>query len=313
MLNLLLWAIIFLISMVVLIKASDSFTYAAEKIGLHLGISSFVVGVVIVSIGTSLPELISSLFAVFKNSSEIVIGNVMGSNITNILLVVGVAAIFSKKLIIHYKFTKADIPTLLGSALLLTASAMDGKFELFEAIILILFYLIYVTYTLKIKRKQKIEIPKEKKRKFNWKIGASLVISSLFIYIGAKYTIESVIIMSEILNIGKEIIAILVVSLGTSLPELSVSVAAARKGKADMAMGNILGSNIFNSLIVMGIPSLFMPLTIPTGLIMWAAPIMIISTLAFIYLMKNKKITKTHGVVLLVLYALFVAKSMNFI
>jgi cation:H+ antiporter len=313
MLNIIIWSVIFLASMVVLIKASDKFTYAAEKIGLHLGISSFVVGVVIVSIGTSLPELISSLFAVFNNSSEIVVGNVIGSNITNILLVVGAAALLSKKMIIHYKFTKADIPVLLGSALLLTASLWDGKFEFFEAIILLLLYIAYIVYTLRLKRKQKIEIPNGKNKRFEWKIALTLILSSIFIYVGAKYTIESVIILSELLNIGKEIIAILVIALGTSLPELAVSVSAAKKGKADMAMGNILGSNIFNALVVMGIPSLFGPLTIPTGIIYWATPIMVLATFFFIYMIKDKKITKTEGALLLVIYSLFIAKSINLI
>lgn len=128
MIDVLLWSIIFIISLAVLIKSSDYFTHAAEKIGLYFGMPAFVVGVTIVAVGTSFPELISSIYAVLTNNSEIVIGNVVGSNITNILLVLGLAAIIGGKLNTRYEVLHVDLPIVVGSAFLLGLMIWDGNF-----------------------------------------------------------------------------------------------------------------------------------------------------------------------------------------
>lgn len=317
MLPLIGWIGIFIISLIILIKSSDYFTDSAEKIGRHFGLPAFIVGVTIVAIGTSLPELISSIFAVLGNSSEIVVGTVIGSNITNIFLILGIAAIISKKIKITHELIHVDLPLLVGSAFLLAVTIWDGVFTLPEALLCIGGIVLYLFYTLSVEKKGRdVEIKKEmkgklKRGKLDWKVFAILVASAFFIFLGARYTIESVIKLSEILSIGKEIIAISVVAFGTSLPELMVTVSAARKGNSEMAVGNILGSNIFNSLAVMGIPALIGTLIIPPGILTFGLPMMLIATLLYFFITQDREITRWEGWLLILFYIFFIGKLFN--
>lgn len=315
--SLLIWVLIFVASLAVLIKASDYFTDSAEKIGLYLGLPAFIVGVTIVAIGTSLPELISSIFAVLRGSSEIVVGNVVGSNITNIFLVLAITAIVGKKLKITYELLHVDLPLLIGSAFLLAVTIWDGVFSFPEALLCIAGFVLYSAYTVYSEKKHgDEEIKKEMKgqlrrKPLDWKVWLILIVSSFFIYIGAKYTIESVIQLSQMLNIATEVIAISAVALGTSLPELVVSLSAARKGKPEMAIGNVLGSNIFNTFAVMGIPALIGNLVIPGSILAFGLPIMLIATLLYFFMTQEKELTRWEGWLLLIFYVFFIGKLFN--
>lgn len=311
----LIWIIVFVVSLFVLIKASDYFTHSAEKIGLFFGIPAFIVGATIVAVGTSLPELISSIFAVLRNSSEIVVGNVVGSNVANIFLVLGIAAIVGQKMKLTYELVHVDLPLLIGSAFLLAVTIWDGIFSFPEALLCIAGIILYLLYTINTKKKhERIEIKKETKeevkqgRKLDRKTLVILAVSAFFIYLGAKYTVESVIKLSEIFNIGKEIIAISAVALGTSLPELMVTIAAAKKGKPEMAVGNVLGSNIFNALAVMGIPALIGTLIIPYSILTFGLPMMLIATLLYFFITHDKEVTKWEGWLLVIFYVFFIGK-----
>ncbi len=249
------------------------------------------------------------------NSSEIVIGNVIGSNICNIFLVLGLAAIFSKKTIkIGYELIHVDLPFLVGSSFLLAVTIWDGIFTSSEALLCLACLIIFVHYTIntgqthespEMKKEMK---PKPKKSKLDNKTVLILIVSSVFIYLGANYIIESVIKLSELLGIGKELIAISAVALGTSLPELMVTVSAARKGKPEMAIGNILGSNIFNTFAVMGIPALIGTLIIPKSILSFGLPMMLIATIMYFFITQDKEITKWEGWLLLIFYVFFIGK-----
>jgi len=316
MLDLLIWGGVFILSLFVLIRASAFLTDSAEKIGISLGISAFVVGVTIVAVGTSLPELISSIFAVLSGSSEIVIGNVVGSNITNIFLILGIAGLIArKKLIITRNLVQFDLPVLVGSAFLLLIMVWDGVFTLFESILSLTGMVIYTLYLTKTNIKGgRIQIKREigSKKKIDIKVWMSLILSSVFIFIGARYMVESILELSKILQIGIEIIAVSVVALGTSLPELFVTVSAARRGKPEIAIGNILGSNIFNTFVVMGIPGLIGTLTIPKNMLTFSLPIMLIATFMYFFITQDKQITKWEGLLLLLFYVLFIGKLFLF-
>lgn len=311
---LLFWLIVFVVSLFILIKASDYFTDSAEKIGLSFGLSPFIVGVTIVAFGTSLPELASSIMAVLQNSSEIVVGNVVGSNITNIFLILGISAILGKTLKIDHDLISVDLPMFVGSAFFLSLTILDGKFSIGEAILAIIGIILYTTYTAKADKKEnELDIKIQKDKKKNWIVYSILTLSIIFIYLGAKYTVDSVIKIAEILKIGKEIIAIGVVALGTSLPELVVSIRAAKKGKAEIAIGNILGSNIFNIFAVMGISALFGTLIIPNSIITFGLPVMLVATLLYFFITQDKKITIWEGWLLILFYVFFVGKLMNIV
>lgn len=316
-LGLIWWIAIFVLSLAVLVKASDYFTDYAEKVGLALGIPAFLTGVTIVAIGTSLPELISSVFAVLAGSTEFVVGNVIGSNIANIFLVLGIAAIIGRKLKISYELIHVDLPLLVASAFLFTIAIWDGVFSLFEAILFLIAFAIYMLYTIRIHKKGRENIIKKelrgeiKREKIGLKIWTVLIISAAFIFLGAKFTVDSVIQIAQILNIGAEVIAVTAVALGTSLPEVFVSFSAARKGKSGIAVGNILGSNIFNTLAVMGFSGLIAPLIIPTNLLLFALPVMIMATLLYYFITQDKEITLWEGWFAVVIYVLFIAKIFN--
>lgn len=319
--GIIIWLIIFVASLAVLIKASDMFTDSAEKIGLYLGLPAFIVGVTIVAIGTSLPELVSSLFAVAAGNSQIVIGNVLGSNIANIFLVLGFAAVFSKKMKLSFSLIHIDLPIFIASALLLAVFVYDGNFTFWEGIICIVGLIVYILYTVSLREKKtkdvKIQERKAKKsfkernvdKDLDFKTWAFLILGSVLIFFSAKYVIESVVELSSLLNIGAEIIAVSAVALGTSLPELFVTISAARRGKGEMAIGNVLGSNVFNIFAVMGIPALFGTLIIPAGMLSFGLPIMLFATLLYFVMTQDRELSHWEGWFLLIFYVVFIAKT----
>jgi len=312
--NLLLLLLIFVASLITLVKASDFFTDAAEQVGLAMDFPPFIVGVTVVSIGTSLPELLSSLFGVFQGAPEVVVGNVVGSNVANICLVIGVAAIISAhSLRILYDLVSVDLPLFMGSALLFVLMAWDQTFSRGEALLLVIGYILYLFYVLKSsddtdsEGKTSDDSPTTTASATQMsRQGLILVLSGIFIFLGANYTIDSLIQLSEVLNIGKGVIAVSAVALGTSLPELMVTINAARKGKAEIAIGNVLGSNIFNIFVVIGIPGLIQPLPVSEAVIIPGLPTLVAASLMTFFVAQDKKVTIWEGWLFILFYAWFV-------
>jgi len=314
--EILVYSIVFIVSLIVLIKSSDYFTEAAEKVGLFFKIPPFIIGVTIVSVGTSLPELASGLVAVFRDSSEIVVSNAVGSNVANVLLVLGVAALIGKKLEVTHELVHVDLPLLMGSAFLLAGIAYDGQITLFEAILCLLGFVVYVTYTLSVQKEHKSKETTTKSikvQKLNWHTPVILIVSAVFIYFSAEQLIDSISKLSTTLNIGKDVITVTALAIGTSLPELVVSITAARKGKSEMAIGNVLGSNIFNALMVTGIPALFGTLTVTTDIVIFGLPAMVATTIMCFFVMQDRQVTRYEGGILVILYAFFIAKVVGFL
>ena len=303
----------FILALFFLIKSSDYFVDSAENLGIFIGLPGFVIGLLVFSLGTSLPELVSSVFSVFKDSSEIVIATVIGSNIANIFLVIGISAIFAKKLKIDYDIVNNDLPLFAASAFLLGFIVLNLKVTIFEAILCILMLLFYIIFTFKISRDYKDKeikkefksIDKKAKKQNAFKNLGMFIFSMVLIYFSAKYLIEAIIQISSFLNIAKEIIAISAVAFGTSLPELFVSVNAARKGKPELAIGNVLGSNIFNSVGVIGVSALFGSLVIPKSILMFGIPFMIVATLLYFFIVQDRVVTYIEGFTLLIFYLFF--------
>lgn len=289
-----------MVSLAVLLKASDWFIDSAERIGLSLGISPFIIGVTIVAFGTSLPELAASIVAVLKDESELVVSNVVGSNITNIALVLGLTAMVVKRIDLDYNIWHIDMPYLWGSAFILYFVLQDQHVSIAEAIIFLIGIVVFLVYSMG------SNVPSEDERlKVNWKHYALLIVGGVLVAAGAEWTIRGIKGLSVIAGINSEIIGLSAVALGTSLPEVIVSLNAARKGKASIAIGNVLGSNIFNTYVVMSIPALIGPLEIPDKINSYFLPLMVVMTLMFGIISNNKKITRWEGAVLLMFYGLF--------
>jgi cation:H+ antiporter len=305
--DLIVWVIVFVASMALLIKSSDWFTDAAEKVGMALGLPSFLIGVTIVALGTSLPELASSVMAVWAGASEIVAANVLGSNIFNILVVLGFAAVVGKKIVVSWDTMHIDMPFLVGSAIIFAVTIMDGVFGLFDAVICLGGIAVYLLFTESERKNHLTEMIEQKISRPELKIKTVLILagSMVLVYIGARYLVESVIAISGIMGIGAEIIAVTAVALGTSLPELAVSAMAAKKGKPEIAIGNVLGSNIFNIFLIMGVSGLVGAIMVPASMITVGLPLMIGATAMYYFVTHDKEITKWEGWLLVIMYALF--------
>ncbi|MBE9065607.1 calcium/sodium antiporter [Leptolyngbya cf. ectocarpi LEGE 11479] len=314
--------LIFVIGLATLVVASDFFTDAAEKIGLAMGLPPFIVGVTIVSMGTSLPELLSSLVSIFQDAPEVVASNVIGSNIANICLVVGTAAIMSKKLLrVMYNLISVDLPLFVGSAFLFALMGRSGQqFTRGEALILVIGYVVYLFYILKSSEEtsqQSEEMADEAAGEAADIPGRSgqaanvirhfliLAVSGIFIFLGANYTINSLIQISDRLNVGRDIIAISAVAIGTSLPELVVTINAAFKNKAELAVGNVVGSNIFNIFVVIGIPGLIKPLPVSDAILTHSVPTLLAASLLMFFTVQDNKITTWEGWLFILLYVWF--------
>lgn len=311
MTELLLWSSVFFISLFVLIKASDYFTIAAEEIGLIAGMSPYTVGLTIVALGTSLPELVTSLVAAAGDASEIVSGNVIGSNIANILLILGVGAVLGGSLLIKRDLLKVDLPLLLASSFFFLMVSLDGEISRGESLLFLLCLIIFITYSLSDKSSNDQDI--EVRAPWRVKPFVTIVAAGFAVYVGAKYTVESVIFLADHFDVGREAVAVSAVALGTSLPELAVTLSAAKRNNAEMIVGNVLGSNIFNTFAVIGIPGMIAPLAVPQSLLLLGIPIMLTSTFLFLVATLDKQVTRWEGAIFVVMYIFFIGKTFELI
>lgn len=332
----LLWILIFIVSIALLVKSSDWLLESSERIGLAFGLSPFVVGILIVGLGTSFPEIIASIASVIKGVTTLVVANAVGSNITNILLIIGVSAIVGKRLTVTKNLIDLDLPLLAVTTGIVGVIIYDGQVILLESLLLLVSFGVYFAYTVLYKDDEDADyedvgdiLPsREERRKHltgrkrgfiaNYKNIAPkdfllFTVGVIGLVIGAKYLIDSVIALSEIFNIIPGVITISAVALGTSLPELLVSVRAALHKRSEVALGNIFGSNVFNALVVIGIPGLFSTLEVDTETITIGLPFLVLATLLFVISGISKRIHIWEGLMYVLLYVLFIFTLFNIV
>ena len=325
------WVIVFIVSLAVLVKGADWLIASAEKMGLAFGLSPFIVGITIVGIGTSFPELISSFVAVFKGVPDVVVANAIGSNIANILLIVGVSAVIARRLIIQKSLIDLDLSLLAISTVLLLGVVWDRQVTFGESLLMLITYGIYLFYTvfhkdtedtneaveiLPSRQERRRNIVAHKKEEFiRPKLVAKdfilLIVGICGLVFGAKYLIDALVNLSAMLNIATGVIAITAVAIGTSLPELMVAIKATLKKKSEIALGNIFGSNVFNALVVIGLPGLFHTLPVDNQIFMIGVPTMALATLLFVISGISRRIYMWEGAFYLSVYILFIAKLFN--
>jgi len=310
--------IILAVSLLALVKSADLFTEGAEELGVVFKVPSFVVGITIVALGTSLPELVSGILAAVRGAPEIVVGNAVGSNVTNIFLVLGIAAILGGRLFVHREIVKVDLPMVASSGALLALTALDGTVSRIDGVLLFAGAVIYVTYSVRLSRPSPameaaveasvVEEVGPERARFRPLILVKLIGGAVIIYFAAEYTIRSAVEISTLLDIGSDIIAISAVALGTSLPELFVSAVAARRGKLDIAIGNVLGSNVFNAFAVAGIPAIIAPLPVSNTILTIGLPFMGVATVLYFFMAQDREVTRWEGMPLVLFYILFLGK-----
>jgi cation:H+ antiporter len=303
--------LIFVASLALLVFSARFFTSAAEKIGDFLKMPQIVIGIFIVGIGTSLPELISGSLAVKQGTSEILSGNILGSNISNILLITGLAVVFNQSilkkgidLVSTYLFI--DLHFLIGSFFYFCMIAYDGVIKTPESLFGLAIFIIYSLYLIRNVESNDVEEKKKEKVPFPIMSVGILLAACLGIYFGAEYTISSLGKIALSLNVPSSIVALTLLSLGTTLPELVVNISAIRQGKAELAVGNILGSCIFNTLVIPPVASFFGTITIPRDLLVFSLPVMAASGLLFYMLAADKKMSVYEGLLFVVIYLVFV-------
>lgn len=316
--QIIIWIGVLLASLFFLIKSADYFTEYSEKIGLAFGMSSFIVGATIVAIGTSLPELVSSLFALAAGETSFVVDNIVGSNIANALLILGISGIVAKTLTIKTSLIDVDLPFFFMSMALFGYFSLDSVISFTEGIALLIFFIVFIIYSVRQKpapedKDEMADITANRHEKGDKKKNLQkyilIVLASVGVLaVSAKYLIDSILILSELLNVTSSILTITVVALGTSLPEILTSVAAVKRGNHAMAIGNVLGSNTFNLLLIAGLPALITPLTIDPGTFAIGLPFLVIATFVGIFVTFDNKVRPWEGVGMLLFYGVFIAK-----
>jgi len=332
--------ILFVLGIFLLIKGADWVVDSSSSIAKHLGISTLVIGLTVVAFGTSLPELIVGIFSSLKGAGEIVFRNVIGANIANILLILGTTAILTKVNLKTETIWK-QIPFALFAIFVIyifTSGTLFGiqKLELgfTEGIILLSLLAIFLYSLIQISKSEPVRpkgivldfglftsIPKifrssrhkliELKsdiREVDWKTYSKLVLGLAGIYLGGKWVVEGAVYAAVQLGLSQFLVSATIISIGTTLPEFVVCIFAAFRNKVDLAVGNAIGSVIFNICGVLGIAALISPLTIPAGVYIDIAIMFFITLMLFIFMFVGKKhsLTKKEGIVFVLIYLLYI-------
>ncbi|MFA5643913.1 MAG: calcium/sodium antiporter [Patescibacteria group bacterium] len=305
--------VLLLVGFVLLIKGADVLVDGSSSVAKKFGISNVVIGLTIVAFGTSAPELIVNIIASINGNSDIGMGNVIGSNIANILLILGVAALFSN-LKVDSSIIKKQIPFsilavvalfILINSTILNKTGQDGLMRS-GGLILILFFCIFLYYTFSVAKKSDVLKEENKEIKQLSKRTSILMIISgvVALFFGGKFIVDSSVFIASSLGLSQALIGLTIVAVGTSLPELAASVMAARKNQADMAIGNVVGSNIFNILWILGLSSIISPISYNPAMNFDIIFLIIVSVILFplIFIGKKYHFTKKEGFVLIGLY-----------
>lgn len=309
------WTGILAIALFSLIRGADVFMVGAKQVGASLGMSKFAIGVLIVGFGTSLPELASSVAAVLNGASEIVIANVVGSNITNILLIVGVLATVGGHIAIQQNLIKTELPIFAIATIHFFMMIMDGMIDRLEAMLLLGTFVAYLWYLYADANSESgVELESKGRRPpLEAKSLAFIVVGIAAVIIGAQYTVDMAVNIATALAVPIGLVSIAAIAIGTSLPELFVSLQAIKDGEAELAIGNIFGSSTFNILIVIGIPAMIMPLFADAVVMDLGLGIMLAASAILFIIGLARQIRQWEGVMLLLFFGFFLIKLMDFI
>ena len=305
--------VIFVIAMGVLIWGADLLINQSERIALKFKIPEFIIGATLIALGTSLPEMAASIAASMNGKADIAIANVIGSNVLNITLVLATVFIISKKINPARDFFAKDSTWALVPVLVFILMILDGMISRFDAALLLLLMGAYLLFLLQDAK----NIPEEDledldEGTFSWaKVIPFLFAGFILVIVGAHFTVESASEIARDFGISEWIIGIIMISLGTSLPELVVSISAAMRGKVDMAIGNIIGSNMANTTVVLGAAAMVNPMAINASAYIFDIATMIVATLLLVFITANKLYNKSAGISLIIILGLFLNNTLQ--
>ena len=294
--------------LVLLFLGGEGLIRGSSNLAIKIGITPLLVGLTVVAFGTSAPELVVSLKAALIGNSSISLGNVVGSNIANIALILGLAALI-RPLDIHAKVIMREIPIMIGISVLLLLLLIDGELGFFDGLVFVFGIVIYTVVNVLMARKEKnpevdLEFKEGLKSKFGVPVSIVFMVVGLgLLILGADLFVQSAVAIAKMFNVSDAIIGLTIVSIGTSLPELITSVVASFKRESDIIMGNVIGSNIFNILSILGITAIIIPIR-SAGITYVDLGVMIFVAIILLPLSKSGfLITRLEGALLLLGYA----------
>lgn len=301
---------------IALIFGADKLVDASSSLASKMGVPNIVIGLTIVAFGTSAPELVVNLFASINNNTEMVLGNVLGSNIFNVLAILGISAIIYP-LAVKTNTTWLEIPLSLLAAITVFVIAndvlLDGSatnlISRADGLILLLFFSIFLVYNLKVAQSSTGEEETKTNNYTYLKAVLFIVLGLAGLILGGRLIVISAVDIAQTFGLSERIIGLTVVSIGTSLPELATSVVAVRKKNVDIAIGNVVGSNIFNIFLILGVSTVVTPLQVSAGSFVDIAVNIAASLLLFIFIFtgKGRQLARWEGIVLLLLYLAYLA------
>lgn len=303
---------IFFVSMAALIYGADFIIKESERIALHFNISHFVIGATLIAFGTSLPEMAASVMASSQNKSDMAVANVIGSVIFNITLVLGSVFLLAKAMHPKRNLFAQDSAWVVMPIVLFFVMAQDNQIGRVDGLLFLLLMISYLVFLFTDSSDNlEDEIDEELTQGFNWvKTIILLIIGFVLTIGGANFVIESATHIAKDFGVSEWLIGIFLISLGTSLPELVVSLVAVKKGNAEMSIGNIIGSNVANFSMVLGFASLVNPLKVDLVSTHFDMLIMVAASLALLFILANKLYNKAGGIFLLILLALFIQNTL---
>ena len=304
--------LLLLAGLVLLTFGADVLVKGASSLAGSLGISPLIIGLTVVAFGTSAPEMSVSVSSAFKGSAEIAVGNVVGSNIFNVLFILGVSAI-AASLVVQKQLVRFDIPIMIYASFMVLLMCIDGQISRFDGLLLFAGIIAYTVFLIKEARREGVLVveggddiaPPQPL----WKNIILIVVGLVMLVVGSQWLVDGAVEIAKYFGLSELVIGLTIVAAGTSLPELATSVMASLKGERDIAIGNIVGSNIFNIGAVLGLSSIVAPqgLSVANSLLTIDIPVMILVALVCLpVLLSNYTITRTDGVAFLACYVVYV-------
>ncbi len=305
-------AVLTIVGLVILCVGGSWLVSGGVAIAKKLRISQMIIGLTIVAYGTSTPELAASMVAAVGSHTDLILGNIVGSNISNIGMVIGISAIISP-LVVSKATTRKEVPIMIGVMLLLVAMSVDGEISQLDGVVLVAGLIAFTAYTLSRAKKERESITEDSsitKTPVPRAI-ALIVMGAALLYFGGFLTVENAVSIAENLGISETVIGITIIAIGTSLPELVTSVIAIRKGHTDIGIGTIVGSNIYNILMIMGVASVITGIAVVPG-IFTDYLIMIGFAVVLIAFLRSGIIPRPAGIGLAIAYTVYLGYTLLF-
>jgi cation:H+ antiporter len=310
--------ILFIIGIGLLLKGADYLVEGSSSLAKKLRIPTLVIGLTIVAFGTSAPELVVNIVSALNGAADVSFGNILGSNMANLLLILGISAV-----IINLKVQRStiwkEIPLSFLAVLLLLfflimpllGDSNNKYLSRIDGGILILFFIIFLIYTFNLARKNKNQMSSKEleiKTHSNLIIFIMIIVGLAGLYFGGQWVVNGAVYAARQLGLSEFLISATIIAIGTSLPELITSIVAAKKGNADLAIGNVVGSNIFNILWILGLTAIITPIKFPAGILFDIIALLIATALFFLFMFIGKKheLERWQGVIFILLYLAYI-------